>query len=572
MKKTGGEIIESCLVKEGVKYVFGVCGAQLLPLLDAIRGDDRIEYAGTRHEAAAAHAADGWARATGDPGVCCATVGPGAANLVSGLYPAFADGIPVVAITAQNQSWRAPPDHGLLQSQMQSLDQISLFRPVTKWRCIVSSWEKIPELVAHAFRVATSGRPGPVQIDVPSDIMFHPGDEADIAVFSSYRAIGKPVGNPDLVRKAAEMLIKADLPLIHAGGGVLRSGAWEELVELAEHLQAPITTSVQGRGSVIEDHPLYLTSILYGTGGLVAQMDADVILLVGGRLGDLEFYGGPPAWGEPETQKLIQVDISPELIGVNRRADLGIVGDAKATLGLLLKNVRELAPKREERDLSFYRQVDRNWLDGLKESCESDAVPINPARLAKEVSEFFPRDAIAVADGGNTTVWVVRLHKVYGPRGFLTASGGDSGHLGAGLPFAIAAKLANPERPVFLETGDGSFGLNLQELETLSRLNLPIVVIVHNDRAWGMIKGGQTQNFDGRYVGVDFKDIRYDRIAEAMGCYGARVEEPSAIREALQMAVDSGRPSVLDVVIDGEVLPTPDFEACIAQWLEGCGK
>ena len=570
-KITGGEVLKRCLVQENVKYVFGVCGAQFLPFLDAIYKDEQIEFIGTRHEAAAAHAADAWTRVTGKPGVSIGTVGPGAANLVAGVYPPSADSIPVIAITAQNQTWRSYPDHG----STQGLDQISLFKGVTKWNAVISHWKRIPELVYQAFRIATSGRPGPVHLDFPSDVMFQAEEENELEIIppESYRPMGRPVGDISSIDPAAKMLSAAKLPLIHAGGGLIRSEASEELIQLAEYLQAPVTTSVQGKGSIPEDHPLCLISSCFGTGGIIAQADADVVLLVGGRLADLEFWGKPPAWGEAPQQKLIQIDIAGDMIGVNRQVDIGIVGDAKSTLHALLEALKKYTSKKQEREaLQSYKEAENNWLEGFKGMCESDSVPIHPARLAKEAREFFPRDAIAVFDGGNTSVWCVRLNRIYEPNTFLSCSSGDGGHLGAGIPYAIAAKLAAPSKKVYCVTGDGSFGLNIQELETASRLQLPIVFIVHNDSAWGMIRAGQTASFGKRYIGVDLGNIRYDEVARGMNCYGERVVKPSEIKPALQRAVDSKLPAVVDVVIDKEVLPSPDLELCVGMWLDGCGE
>jgi len=566
---TGGEILKRYLVQENVRYVFGVPGDQLYPILDAIYKDKRIEFITMRHEAAAAHAADAWARTTGEPGVCLGTVGPGAANLVGGVYPAFADSIPMIVITAQNQTWRSYPDHG----STQGLDQLSLFKAVTKWNAFVSHWKRIPELTQQAFRVATSGKPGPVHLDFPSDVLFQTGNEDEIKIVHplSYRPTERPIGDPSLIDQAAMMLVKAKLPLIHAGGGVLRSGASKELIELAEYLQAPVTTSISGRSSIPEDHPLCLIPASPGTGALVAQIEADVVLLVGGRLGDLEMWGQPPmAWGDPSQQKFIQIDISSDMIGLNRQVDIGIVGDAKSTLRVLLETIKKYTPRKEEREsLQGYKQVEKSWTEEYEKLSRSGSVPIHPLRLIKEVREFFSRDAITIVDGGNTAVWCMYLNRVYEPNTYLSCVAGDSGHLGAGIPYAIAAKLAAPSKQVYCITGDGAFGFNIQELETASRLKLPVVFIVANDLAWGMIKSGQTLVYSKRYIGVDFSDIRYDKVAQAMNCYGERVVEPSEIKPALQRAVDSGLPAVLDVEIDREVIP-PDFEVVAAVWLEGC--
>jgi len=566
---TGGEILKRYLVQENVRYVFGVPGDQLYPILDAIYKDKRIDFITMRHEAAAAHAADAWARTTGEPGVCLGTVGPGAANLVGGVYPAFADSIPIIVITAQNQTWRSYPDHG----STQGLDQISLFKAVTKWNALVSHWKRIPELTQRAFRIATSEKPGPVHLDFPSDVLFKNGDDNEIKIVHppSYRPTERPVGDPSLIDQAAMMLVKAKSPLIHAGGGVLRSGASKELVELAEYLQAPVTTSMSGKSSVPEDHPLCLIPTSPGTGALVAQIEADIVLLVGGRLGDYEMWGQPPmAWGDPSQQRFIQVDISSNMIGLNRPVDIGIVGDAKSTLRVLLETIKKYTSREEKRN-SFqdYKQVEKRWLEEHEKTSQSDSIPIHPLRLIREVREFFPRDAITIIDGGNTAVWSLYLNRAYEPNTYLSCVLGDSGHLGAGIPYAIAAKLAAPSKQVYCITGDGAFGFNIQELETVSRLKLPIIFVVANDLAWGMIKSGQTLAYSKRYIGVDLSDIRYDKVAQAMNCYGERVVEPSEIKPALQRAVDSGLPAVLDVEIDREAIP-PDFELVAMIWLEGC--
>ncbi len=566
---SGAEALLQCLIQEGVRYIFGIPGDQWTPFLDAIYRLGReagLDFVTTRHEQAAAHMADAWARVTGEVGVCLGTVGPGAANLVPGVYPAWADSVPMLVLTAQNQSWRSYPDHG----SMQALDQVPLFAPITKWNAFVGHWQRIPELVQRAFRTATSGKPGPVHLDIPPDVLVAAGDEADLTIVppQRYRAMTPPAGDSTLIKEAAELLARAERPLIHAGTGVLRSGAWSELVALAEYLAAPVTTSVGARGVIPEDHPLCLIPTSYGALG--AQATADVVLFVGGRLGDLDFWGRPPAWGEPDEQTWVQVDICGESIGLNRPVDLAIVGDAKAVLRDLLAAVRERSPQREEwPEIEDARAAQEAWLRGFLEQAESDAIPIHPLRVVREVRDFFPRQAICAVDGGTTAVWAFYLNRVYEPRAFLWAA--DSGHLGTGLPYAIAAKLARPDVPVYCITGDGSFGFNAMELETAVRLGTPVVVVILNDRAWGMIKGGQKLAYEGRYIGVDFTDARYDKLAEALGCYGERVTEPDQIRPALERAVESGLPAVLDVLVDVEThIVPPDLETLDALWMEGC--
>lgn len=568
MKLSGGEVLLKCLEQEKVRFVFGIVGGQLLTFIDAIQrlGEDaEIRYIGARHEEAAANMADAYARLTGIPGVCMGTVGPGAANLVPGLYPAYADSIPVVAITAQNQTWKSYPDHG----STQGLDQLTLFKGVTKWNAVVSHFQRIPEIIQRAFREATSGKPGPVHVDMPVDVLWAQGeiDPKLILPPESYRCLNPPAGNPDAIKKAAQMLVKAEFPLLHAGSGALWSNASKELIGLAEHLAAPMTASPAARGVFPEDHPLALLTPGYGL--LQAQPQADVVLLVGGRFGDYEMWGKPIMWASPDKQKLIQVDISGSTIGLNRPVDLAMVGDAKTTLSLLLKEVKNLTPKRSENPkLEKARESQRAWLKGFQAGATSNAKPIHTLRAIKEVRDFFPRNAICCVDGGNTTVWSIYVNKIFEPRTLLYAC--DSGHLGVGLPYAIGAKLTKPDVPVYLITGDGAFMLSIHELETAKRVGANIVAVVINDRQWGMIKGGQKLSFESRFEGVDLTDVRYDQVAKAMGCYGERVEDPAELKSALKRAADSGMPAVLDVIVNKDIhmLP-PDLGLILSIWLEG---
>ena len=565
----GADVLVKCLIQENVRFVFGIPGGQLCPILDAIRrfgSEAGLQFIMTRHEQAAAHMADAYARVTGRPGVCMGTIGPGAADLVPGVYAAWADSIPMIVLTAQNQTWKSYPERG----SMQSLDQIKLFEPITKWSARVTHWKRIPELVQRAFRATLSGRPRPVHLDLHVDALVETGEEADLTYLTPqrYRAEYEPVARAELIEQAARMLVAAERPLLHPGGGVLRSGAWDEVRELAEHLSATVTTSQGACGVLPEDHPLCL--IPGGYGALGAQAAADVVLLIGGRLGDVDFWGQPPFWGEPDQQQLIQIDIEPQNVALNRPVDLALIGDAKATLRALIEAVKCLTPPISERpDMAEYRATQEGWLAQFKEEATPDKKPIHPLRLMRDVRAFFPRDAICVVDGGNTNVWAHYLNRTYAPRSFLWAA--DSGQLGTGLPYAIGAKLAHPDRLVYALCGDGAFGLNMQELETAARLKLPLIVIIANDCQWGMIKGAQMAAYDARYIGVDFNDVRYDEVARAMGCYGERVEDPKAITPAVERAIKSGKPAVIDVLVDRWAnLTPPDLENLDAVWMEGC--
>lgn len=569
----GAEALVRCLLAEGVRYVFGIPGDQCGPITDAIQrlgGEgDGLAFITTRHEQSAAHMADAWARVTGQPGVCLATVGPGVADLVPGVYTAWADSIPVVVLGAQNQTWRIYPEHG----SMQALDQVGLMTPITKWRALVADARRIPQLCQWAFRTATSGRPGPVYLDLPSNVLCEEVDRDAFPILApdQYRPTIPPVAEASLIERAAELLVKAEWPLLHAGSGVMRAGAWNELVDLAEHLSAAVTTSLGARGAIPEDHPLCLLPASYGALG--AQATADVVVLVGGRMGDLDFWGRPPAWGTPEEQKWIQIDIAPESVGLNRSVDLALVGDAKATLAALLEAVKaRTGAKPENAQFELAREAQAGWLGQWEEGAVSDSVPIHPLRLMGEVRGFFPREAIMCADGGTTAVWAYYLNRIYEPRTFLWAA--DSGHLGSGVPYAIGAKLARPEVPVYCITGDGSFGFNAMELETALRVGAPVVVIIANDCGWGMIRSAQKLIHGERYIGVDFcEEVRYDKLAEALGCFGERVTEPKQIRPALERAVSSGLPAVLDVRVDPEIHGyPPDLEILDGLWMEGCER
>ena len=553
------------MVQEGIKYVFGVPGGELTPLLDALRKEAGIEFILTRHEQAAAHMADAYYRLTGELSACMGTVGPGAADLVPGVYPAYADGIPMIVITAQHQLWKSYPSH----ASMQELDQYQLFKAVTKWNVVVNDVSRILELFHRAVRNALKGRMGPVHLDIPVDILFKKHEVLNIDLFIPqryrYRALVKPVGDLDAIKRAARMLVEAENPVIHAGGGALWSGAYEEIRELAEYLSIPVVPSMIARGILPEDHPLYFVP-----GNMVSMMvqaNADLVLVVGCRIGDLDFWGRPPAWGEPNEQKIIQIDIDPENIALNRLVDLAIIGDAKQTLRLLIDEVKKLTDRRQK-DFSTYKNMEKEWMREFEKMALEDWGGIHPLRAVYEVRRFFPKNSIVVLDGGNVPVWAHYLNRIYEPRTLLWA--GDSGHLGTGLPYAIAAKLAKPEKDVYLLTGDGSFMFNIQEMETASRLGTKIHVIILNDQAYGMIRGVQKLLYQEKYYGVDFTDVNYAKVAEAMGWFGVRVEEPEKIRDALEEAYKQKKPALIDIITPKELsIEPPDLSILGELWMEG---
>lgn len=554
MDMTGGDILLRCLANEGVKFIFGLPGGQIAPILDAVcrwGKEEDIQTISMRHEQACAHAADAWARITGEMGVCLATVGPGAADLVPGITAAWADSSPVLAITGQ--VWNEEMGKGATQGD---LDQINLFKPITKWNKQITNTDEIQEAAYIAFRTAFEGCPGPVHLDITADALVEKMD-LDVNAFlkpSQYRPVKYSVFDPNLLKQAVEMLLKAERPLIVAGGGVMLGEAWSELQQFAEFLDIPVATTLSGTGALPSDHDLYVP-LIYPF--FKAMHDADVVLLIGSKMGGDLRLGQPPLWNEPELQQLIQIDIDEAQIGKNRRIDLGIVGEAKIALKALL----EIAQKEVKNPRPEYEWVtmlkDYTRKDWQKEETKYDGkVPIKPQFLAKEIGKFLSDDSIVVLDGGDITVYGLQYIRKFRPRSFLMSSG--MGHLGFGLPAAIAAKLARPEAQICALQGDGAFMFNVQELETAKRYNLPIVNVIANNGTWGMIRNCQKIAFKKRFIDVDFGIVDYVKLAEAFGGYGEHVEQPEDIQGALKRAFESNLPAIVDVVVDRNETPIGD--------------
>ena len=544
---TGGELLLRCLKQEGIDTLFGVLDGSYNPFLAKLDSYG-MRLVAPRHEAAAAHMAEAWARIRGEPAVVIGGIGPGAANMVSGVVTAYAEGSPLIVLSGQRRRNIIYPDRG---SSFQNVDLLGLYKPVTKWSAGVREWRRLPELLRRAFRVATSGRPGPVYLEIPEDVMRSSGDSESVQVWSpdQYR-IGKlGAGDPDLVEQAAEMLVGAKRPFLHGGTGVSWGEAWEPFLALADYLAAGISTTLGARGIVPEDHPRYFHP-LDREALETARTEADVVLAVGTRIGELDNWGSAPSWGDPEVQQVIHVDADPVSIGLNRPVALGIVGDAKATLTALLDAVKaRTEPHEESPEFARYRQLSQAWNEQRAMALQYEGNGVNPGQLVQTVRDFFPHDAITVMDGGNTSLWTASFNPIFRPRSYLYTA--KFGHLGTGLPYAIGAKLAAPERPVYLISGDGAMGFNIQELETARRYNLPIIVIVSADMGWGMERASQLFAQVGRMVETELSpDVRYDEVAEAFGCYGEKVERLEQLRPALERAVASGKPALIQVMVD----------------------
>ena len=566
----GADVLVKALRKEGVSKVFGISGHGITILLEAMRKEAGLDFVSPRHEESAAHMADGWARATGEIGVCVSTVGPGAVNQAAGLAEAYADSIPVLAITANIQSFISYPFVGALED----MDLLSYYRPITKWNAVVHDRSRVAELVRRAFREARSGRPGPVHLDIPVDILCEPGPAADLPDPETYRPTGRVRGDTKAIERAVQILQKAERPLLIAGGGVVASGAWAEFRTLAEALDVPATTTPMGSGCLAPSGDGF-----FGDGGwlggnavIQALNGADVILAVGCRFSSWLGLGRPPIMVGAPQQKIIQVDVDPREIGKNVGVAVGIVGDAKTVLTDLLSAAGGV--RRQSRDNDGWRQgllkTYQEYMEGLKPMLGSTAGPITQARLAKEVGDYLAdKKAMFTIDGGSTLLWAFSFIRAIEPRQRFFFAGG--GHLGSGQPFANALKLAYPDRMVLNFCGDGGFGMTMQEMDTAMRHNLGVVNIINNDGGWGMCKAGQLFLYGGEAcsgIDQDFGPVDYAVVARGFGCHGERVESVEEIRPALQRALDSGRPAVLDVRV--QPVPHPMFGVMAAVVLQGC--
>lgn len=544
---TGGELLLKCLQAEGVSTLFGILDGSFNTFLARL-DEYNMRFVNSRHEAAAAHMAEAYARVTGAPAVVIAGIGPGAANMVSGVITAYAEGTPLIVFSGQRRRNIIYPDRG---GSFQNVRLIDVFEPITKFSVGVRDWRRLPEIIRKAYRIALNGRPGPVYIEIPEDVMRSTGDPDTAPVWpaSDYRATQPAAGDPALIQAAAEMLAGAERPFLHAGVGVSWSGAWEEFVALGDYLSAGLSASLAARGVVPEDHPRYFHPL--NRDALErARSEADVVLVVGGRIGELDNWGKELTWRDPAEQKTIQIDVDPLAIGLNRPVDVGIVGDAKATLAGLLTAVRTLTPAKPEHDkFKLYHSMTADYRQQLDFAANASDSGVNSGKMIRAVRDFFPHDAIFSMDGGNTSLWCANYNPIYCPRSYLYTS--KFGHLGTGIPYAIGAKLAAPDKPVYVISGDGAMGFNIAELETARRYNLPITVIVACDQGWGMERSSQIFAGLDELVECDlYDDTRYDKVAEAFGCHGEFVTEMDALQPALERAAASGKPALIQVMVD----------------------
>ncbi|HUV57243.1 MAG TPA: thiamine pyrophosphate-binding protein [Acidimicrobiales bacterium] len=559
---SGGEQIARMLAAEGVEVVFGIIDGSYFGLYAHLR-DHGVRLITPRHETTALHMAGAYARLTGRLGVAIASNGPGVANALPGVAVENGEGNRVLLITSWRRHGIVGPDRG---GAYQYFDQPAVIRPMAKWSEVALSFERLPELVHRAFRMSWRGRPGVVHLTVPEDVMngqFEDGPAfADIAP-ARYRRVTPLAPSTEMVKRAADLLIQAERPIIHAGSGVLHGFATEELVRVAELLEAPVTTSWAGRDAVDERHRL---AVPMWAIDLVSQVrnEADLVLALGSRIGETDWWGKAPHWRRASEQRMVQVDVEEEMLGLNKPVDLAIVADAREFLSQLADMLagRDLTSVRAARavrtaEYAAIRTTTRQMLDNALTEVGS---PIHSSHLAPTCQEVFGEDAVLVVDGGNTAIWANLYHEVRRPHSMLSTY--KFGMLGAGIAQALGAKVAAPDRPVICITGDGAFGFHPQEIETAVRCDLPVVILVAVDRAWGMVKVNQEFALDPEklllqgglpveeLINADLGEIRFDLLAESMGAFGIRVSDAADLRSALEKARDCGRPAVVHVDVD----------------------
>ena len=538
---SGAQILLECLVRENVDCIFGYPGGVTLPLYDAFY-DHPIRHVLVRHEQNAAFAAAGFARSTGRVGVCCATSGPGATNLVTGLVDSMMDSIPVVAITGQ------VPTKLIGSDAFQEADTFGITRSCTKHNFLVKTVAELPQVIHEAFYIASSGRPGPVLVDIPKDVFQA---QSHYVPVTSIHLPGYKVfteGHTGQIRRAAQMIWEAQRPFIYAGGGIIAANASEELLELVELLDAPTVNTLMGLGALPAEHRNFV-SMPGMHGSYAANMgmsNADLLIALGVRFDD-RVTGRLTAFA-PHA-KVIHVDIDPAEIDKNRKADLPIVGDVKRVLQKLNKVVRELAPAHQKRNAAtreaWWGQI-RDWQEEHPLTPEVSSTEIKPQHLMREIDRLCGGRAVVASDVGQHQMWAAQFIRFNEPRLWLNSGG--LGSMGFGLPAAIGAQFARPDKLVFAICGDGGFQMSIPELATIVNHGLPIKIVVMNNGYLGMIRQWQELFYNNRLSQAEltsFPDV--EKLAGAYGFKGRTVEHPHKLAAALEEAVRENGPYLLNV-------------------------
>jgi acetolactate synthase-1/2/3 large subunit len=556
--KTGAKILVESLQREGVEIIFGYPGGVVLPIYDELYNSS-LRHILVRHEQAAAHAADGYARASGRVGVCLATSGPGACNLVTGIATAYMDSVPIVALTGQ------VPTNLLGNDAFQESDITGITMPITKHNYLVKDAADLGRVVKEAFYIAGTGRPGPVLIDIPKDVSTKVIKEPpvpDKVILRGYNPTYR--GHKRQIEKALQLIATAERPVIYAGGGVILSNASDELVDFATQLGIPIATTLMGIGCIPGDHPLNLGMLgMHGTEyANFAITESDVLFSIGVRFDDR-------VTGKTDTfaphAKIIHIDIDPAEIGKNKRVDVPVVGDVKA----VLQDMLSMLKKNGHKD-AWLKKI-KHWKQHHPLKCPDDG-RLHPQFVIRQMSELLGGDAIIVSEVGQNQMWTAQHYCFKNPRSWITSGG--LGTMGYGLPAAMGAHFARPDLPVFDVAGDGSIQMNIQEFGTISHNKIPVKIAILNNRFLGMVRQWQELFYDRRYSFTELPPVEFVKIANAYGIEGVKVESPDGVMPALREALDCDGPFVMDFRIEREenVFPMVPAGAAINEMIGGHPK
>jgi acetolactate synthase-1/2/3 large subunit len=559
---TGAEILLECLKKEKVDTIFAYPGGVVLKIFDVLFDQKDIRYILPRHEQGGVHMADGYARSTGRVGVALVTSGPGATNVVTGLATAYMDSIPIVVFTGQ------VPTALIGNDAFQEADIVGITRPCTKYNILVKDVKDLAQSVKEAFYIAGTGRPGPVLVDLPRDVVtskaeFHYPDKVKIRSYNP-----TVTGNPRQIKQAAEAIAAAKKPVVYIGGGVILSGAADEILEFAEITRIPVTATLMGIGGFPGRHPLSLGMLgMHGTyHANMAVHNSDLIIAVGARFDDRvtgKVEGFAPG------AKIIHIDVDPTSIRKNVRVDIPVVGDVKHVMTDLNKEVRAIKEPWEAIRKSWLKQIDL-WREEHPLSYDADDEIIKPQFVIEKILEVTGGDAIIATDVGQHQMWTAQFYKFDQPRRLLTSGG--LGTMGYGFPAAIGAKVAHPDKTVFSISGDGSIQMNIQELGTAVENNIPVKVAILNNRYLGMVRQWQELFYQERYSSTDLGSTPdFVKLAEAYGAVGLRAVKPSEVVPVLKEALKVKKPVFMDFVIDRyeKVFPMVPAGAAINEMIFG---
>lgn len=532
---SGGQLVARMLKREGVRHIFTLSGLHVAPIYAGCV-EEGIHIIDTRHEQAAAHAADAYARVTRGVGVAVVTAGPGVTDALTGVANAYSASSPLLLLGG------AAPTFNQGKGSLQEIEQVDLFHRISKWSDRVPSPEAVPLYLAKAFRVALSGRPGPVFLELAWDVLCNGVDESSLKMPERYRTDARVAADPRKVDEALALLKAAERPAVIAGSSVYWDGAWEPLRRFAETAQLPVFLNGAGRGCLPAGHPLFFQHTRKE-----ALSGADLVFVIGTPFDFRLNYGAEPTFNAES--KIVQIDIDPTEIGRNRPVEVGMVSDSFSALSALADGAQRA---RREAFLSSLRESEQRRQQSMDEWCKDDSAPIHHYRLARELSAVANapgQDPVFIADGGNWVAMAAKVIELHRPGRWLDP--GPLGCLGVGAPFALAAKALHPERTHWVVQGDGSFGFNGMDFETALRFKLPMVCVVGNDAAWGQIRLPQVQMFgEDKSPATLLAPTRYDKVVEAFGGHGEFVTEPQQIRPALERALASGTVACVNVMLD----------------------